>query len=132
MESTDEPLPHVDRKVENIILHPKHIPGKEITKGYDVALLKLSEPIDYSAHILPICLPKDDKLLVDEIALTQGLGKTGLFSDPTVLQELSSRIISNDECRKIFRQYDIPNIMICQFHRETRRKATCSVSQGLL
>ena len=70
VESTNEPLAHVDRKVENIIFHPQYIDHLATSKGFDVALLKLSKPVEYSLHILPICLPKDDKLLVEKIMNT--------------------------------------------------------------
>ena len=42
-ESIDEPHPHVDRKVKNIIIHPKYNSKTFIhdTTGYDVALIEL-------------------------------------------------------------------------------------------
>ena len=60
-------------EVENIITHPQYNDFEVISKGFDVALLKLSRPVQYSLHILPICLPKDDKLLLDIIAWTKGM-----------------------------------------------------------
>ena len=82
----------------------------------------MSEPIDYSLHILPICLPKDNKLLVDKTAWTKGLGRVE-FSGvlPNVLQEISIAIISNNECKertsKKIPNMQIPNAIICHINR---------------
>ena len=75
-ESIDEPHPHVDRKIKNIIIHPKYnretfIRGKT---GYDVALIELDNPVDYSLNIIPICLPTDDNKLVGEMGWAKGFG----------------------------------------------------------
>ena len=130
LESTDEPLAHVDREVENIITHPQYNDFEVISKGFDVALLKLSRPVQYSLHILPICLPKDDKLLLDIIAWTKGLGVSDTYKNPTVLQEMSNNIISNDECSKIYNDPPLPNVMICHINRQDRRKTICNGDSG--
>ena len=52
-ESIDEPHPHVDRKVKDIIIHPKYEMGKTFTKGYDLALIELDNPVNYSLNIIP-------------------------------------------------------------------------------
>ena len=67
-------LPHIDRRVENVITHPEYNNTTDGITLYDVSLLKLSEPIEYSLSVIPICLPQDDNFLVNEIAWTQGLG----------------------------------------------------------
>ena len=53
-ESIDEPHPHVDRKVKNIVIHPKYNSKKVFTKGYDLALIELDNPVDYTLNIIPI------------------------------------------------------------------------------
>ena len=75
-ESIDEPHPHVDRKVKNIIIHPKYDSETFIhgTTGYDVALIELDNPVDYSLNIIPICLPTDDNKLVGETGWAKGFG----------------------------------------------------------
>ena len=77
-ESIDEPHPHVDRKVKNIIIHPKYDSETFIhgTTGYDVALIELDNPVDYSLNIIPICLPTDDNKLVGEMGWAKGFGLT--------------------------------------------------------
>ena len=46
------------------------------TYDYDVALLRLDEPIRYQANIIPICLPQDDSDFVGETAWVTGWGST--------------------------------------------------------
>ena len=75
-ESIDEPHPHVDRKVKDIIIHPKYNRETSFTRGYDVALIELDNPVDYSLNIIPICLPTDDNTLVGEMGWLKGFGLT--------------------------------------------------------
>lgn len=42
------------RKLKKIVPHPSYNP---FTNDYDIALLELSEPLEYSNTIQPICLP---------------------------------------------------------------------------
>ena len=76
MESIDEPHPHVDRKVKDIIINPRHDRDlyKVFTEGYDLALIELDNPVDYSLNIIPICLPTDDNKLVGETGWAEGFG----------------------------------------------------------
>ena len=73
-EANNEPLPHIDRKVKSIIFHPKFKTLTFKSIGYDVALLKLYNPVDFAANLVPICLPQNDNQLVDVIAWTKGFG----------------------------------------------------------
>ena len=75
-ESIDEPHPHVDRKVKDIIIHPKYNSKTIFTTGYDLALIELDNPVDYSLNIIPICLPTDDNKLVGETGWSKGFGLT--------------------------------------------------------
>ena len=72
LESTDEPHPHVDRKVEKVIKHPKY--NVEESYDYDIALIKLANPVDYDLNIIPICLPQDDNKFIGEEAWVKGWG----------------------------------------------------------
>ena len=73
LESTDEPHPHIDRKVEKVIKHPKWMEFSG--PNNDIALLKLTNPVDYDVNIIPICLPPDDNKLVGETAWVKGWGR---------------------------------------------------------
>ena len=73
--STNEPYPHVDQKVQSIFVHPEYDPHGTTTKGYDIALIKLTDPVDYAMNQVPICLPQDNSTLVGEIAWVKGFGR---------------------------------------------------------
>ncbi|EMP31936.1 Guanine nucleotide exchange factor DBS [Chelonia mydas] len=44
-----------ERKVSEIIMHEKYIPG---TTDHDIALLRLEAPVNFSDYVVPICLPE--------------------------------------------------------------------------
>ena len=51
--STNEPYPHVDKKVESIFVHPGYDPHGTTTKGYDIALIKLTGPsLSFYSHLI--------------------------------------------------------------------------------
>ena len=77
VESRNEPHPHIDIKVKNIIVHPNYISRVANTK--DVALLQLDEPVNYTINVIPICLPENDDKLVNETGWIKGYG---CMSDP--------------------------------------------------
>ena len=59
--STNEPLYHQDRVVEQIILHPAYT-GQSIPNN-DVAIFILEEPFDLDHHVDTICLPRHNTCL---------------------------------------------------------------------
>ena len=81
-QSTKELHAHVDRQVQRIVIHPEYNPEKsdvpEIKFKYDLALLKLEEPVEYDLHVIPICLPEDDDKLVGRLAWVKGYGYTDI------------------------------------------------------
>ena len=62
--STSEPQAHVERKIQQKIVHPKY---NFFTYEYDIALLKLEKRVDFHENIIPICLPGNDDLLVGNV-----------------------------------------------------------------
>ena len=73
--STNEPYPHVDQKVQSIFVHPGYDHDGTTSKGYDIALIKLADPVDYAINQIPICLPPNNDTLVGEIAWVKGFGR---------------------------------------------------------
>jgi len=113
--STDEPQGHVDRKVQIVASHPKFDPK---TFEYDLALLRFYEPVEFKPNVIPICIPDEDEELVGETAWVTGWGR--LYEEgplPSVLQEVSLPIITNNECEGMYRKAGyiehIPSIFIC-------------------
>jgi hypothetical protein len=85
--STNEPWKHIDRDVRTMFCHNKWKTFKSSSRNlvernlaigqYDVALISLKQPIEYSMHVVPICLSDDDNTLVGEKAWVKGFGRIG-------------------------------------------------------
>lgn len=81
-----ESAPYVERAVSKKIVHPKY---NFFTYEYDLALVKLETPLDFADHIVPICLPGTDDLLIGANATVTGWGRLSEGGTlPTVLQEV--------------------------------------------
>lgn len=84
-----EQLPYVERAVSKKIVHPKY---NFFTYEYDLALVKLETPLEFTDHIAPICLPGTEDLLVGANATVTGWGRLSEGGTlPTVLQEVGPR-----------------------------------------
>lgn len=113
--SDQEPYPFVERAVARKIVHPKY---NFFTYEYDLAMVRLEAPVKYTPHIVPICLPGSDDLLIGENATVTGWGRLSEGGTlPSVLQEVSVPIVSNDKCKSMFlragRHEYIPDIFMC-------------------
>lgn len=76
----------MERGVSKKIVHPKY---NFFTYEYDLALVKLETPLEFTNHIAPICLPGTDDLLVGANATVTGWGRLSEGGTlPTVLQEV--------------------------------------------
>jgi serine proteinase stubble len=67
-----EQLPYIERAISKKIVHPKY---NFYTYEYDLALVRLDQPLEFAPHISPICLPATNDLLVGENATLTGWGK---------------------------------------------------------
>lgn len=56
-----EELPYVERAVARKVVHSQY---NFFTYEYDLALVKLDAPLEFAAHIAPICLPATNDLLI--------------------------------------------------------------------
>jgi len=84
--SDQEPYPFVERAVARKIVHPKY---NFFTYEYDLAMVRLEAPVKYTPHIVPICLPGSDDLLIGENATVTGWGRLSEGGTlPSVLQEV--------------------------------------------
>lgn len=99
------------------VVHPSY---NFFTYENDLALLKLENPVNLSStpHIVPICLPGSDDLLIGENATVTGWGRLSEGGQlPNTLQFVQVPIISNDKCRDMFlksgRMEHIPEIFLC-------------------
>ncbi|XP_073815965.1 serine proteinase stubble [Musca autumnalis] len=110
-----EQLPYIERGVSKKIVHPQY---NFFTYEYDLALVKMEQPLEFAPHVSPICLPETDSLLIGMNATVTGWGRLSEGGTlPSVLQEVSVPIVSNDNCKSMFlragRQEFIPEIFLC-------------------
>nr|XP_029718824.1 serine proteinase stubble-like isoform X2 [Aedes albopictus] len=126
-----EQLPYTERAVARKVVHPKY---NFFTYEFDLALVKLEQPLVFAPHISPICLPATDDLLIGENATVTGWGRLSEGGTlPSVLQEVSVPIVSNDRCKSMFlragRHEFIPDIFLCAGH-ETGGQDSCQGDSG--
>nr|XP_031847367.1 serine proteinase stubble-like [Nomia melanderi] len=129
--SVQERLPYVERGVAKKVVHPKY---NFFTYEYDLALVRLESSLTFAPHISPICLPATDDLLVGENATVTGWGRLSEGGTlPSVLQEVSVPIVSNDRCKSMFlragRHEFIPDIFLCAGY-ETGGQDSCQGDSG--
>ncbi|XP_055635122.1 serine proteinase stubble isoform X2 [Toxorhynchites rutilus septentrionalis] len=126
-----EQLPYTERAVSKKVVHPKY---NFFTYEFDLALVKLEQSLVFAPHISPICLPATDDLLIGENATVTGWGRLSEGGTlPSVLQEVSVPIVSNDRCKMMFlragRHEFIPDIFLCAGH-ETGGQDSCQGDSG--
>ncbi|XP_064119576.1 serine proteinase stubble-like isoform X2 [Macrobrachium nipponense] len=110
-----EPMPYIERAVKNKFVHSKY---NFFTYEYDLALVQMDEPLEFQQHISPICLPGNNDLLIGETATVTGWGRLSEHGRlPSVLQQGSVPVISNEKCKDMFkkagRDEHIPDIFLC-------------------
>lgn len=102
--NTNESFPSVERSIAEVILHHYYDSG---SFAYDVALLRLNEPLEFfkpsMPHIGPICLPAEDSDLDQpgKTAIATGWGSINArpsACSSKVLKQVELPIRSNAEC----------------------------------
>ncbi|XP_051865032.1 transmembrane protease serine 6-like isoform X2 [Pristis pectinata] len=115
------------RKIAKIIIHPLATPSF----NYDVALLELSQPVEYTDFVQPACLPIATASTAGRRCTAIGWGKTsenGLPSNELLQTEV--QVFNNSQCQRF-----IPKIteqMICAGVPEGGRDACQGDSGGPL
>lgn len=118
------------RNIAKIIKHPDY---NTRPMDSDVALLKLSAPIDFSQYknaIAPICLPPADVSFEKKIGIVTGWGviKFG-GTQSTVLRAVKVPIMNNENCKKSYGSYVTEN-MICAGYAQGGKDACQGDSGG--
>ncbi|CAH2216406.1 jg25931, partial [Pararge aegeria aegeria] len=90
--------------VEDIIPHENF--GGLTSKQNDIALLRLSEPINFTRNAFPICLPVSSDLrnigLEGKKAVVAGWGLTENYIKSNILLKIEIPIWSSRRCRKVW------------------------------
>ncbi|MEQ2166029.1 hypothetical protein GOODEAATRI_023335 [Goodea atripinnis] len=115
------------RSVDQIFLHPDFQPNNY---NNDIALLRLSERVEFNRMVLPICLPPAHSqdhpsfLLPHSLGLVAGWGISNASSTPSpspltsdLLQYVKLPVVPLDECRASYTlrsvSYNITDNMFC-------------------
>ncbi|KAL3182055.1 hypothetical protein MRX96_035308 [Rhipicephalus microplus] len=96
------------RKVETLIPHSNH---RVIMHDYDIALIKLDVPVNFTDKMRPICLPENDTdSLLHGKCLATGWGQTRGSGSFAKLKQAHMRELPFEDCRKrgglVFRSID--------------------------
>ena len=113
------------------------------TKDYDIAILHLEKPVEFSHHVAPACLPdsrfsrveREGTMTVSGWGLLNERFETGLPSLPNHLQKVDVPGITNNRCRQLYSflaQTDvgITDNMICAGDVENGKIDACQGDSG--
>ncbi|XP_023342063.1 venom protease [Eurytemora carolleeae] len=108
------------RKVERILNHPDYKTPSPLS--HDIALISLTEGVNWSSEVSPICLPLESFSLDEKDATLVGWGHEhiGMNSVPTVFSEIlmytSIPLLSNNVCQTWFDEKNYEIIQIQDGH----------------
>jgi len=92
-------------RVSEIIMHEEFKQGSGFFPN-DIALLRINENIEYNDYVQPIKMADNtDFMGEDDECVISGWGRMKIgeeFTNPDILQETHTRIISQEQCRKVW------------------------------
>lgn len=99
-----------ERGLKRIISHPSF---NDFTFDYDIALLELERPVEYSSTVRPICLPDSSHVFPSGKAIwVTGWGHTYEGGSVVlILQKGEIRVINQTTCEKLMPQQITPRMM---------------------
>lgn len=104
LELDDEVIPHQERLVTEIVIHPDYHRGALYN---DIALLFLSEPFYIANTVNVICLPTQNESFDGERCVVAGWGRNSTNSDgvyQTKLKMVDLPIVSREPCLSSIRR----------------------------
>ncbi|XP_043114293.1 chymotrypsin-like protease CTRL-1 [Puntigrus tetrazona] len=100
------------KKITKVITHPDF--NKQAKFNHDIALLKMSSPVQMTSRISPICLPSSlTSIRPGTLCVITGWGATESLPNPRILQEATVPIVSQAQCRQFWGRNSITDAMIC-------------------
>ncbi|XP_073331571.1 serine protease 27-like [Pagrus major] len=113
------------RGIVQAILHPLY---DFLTNNHDIALLRLSAPVNVSDYIFPVCLAAANSTFHNGTSSwVAGWGLTGNGTTSNILQEVNLPIVGNSECKCFYPE--LTENMICAGLRAGGRD-TCQGDSG--
>lgn len=95
---TNNEVVHIEKRVRRVVRHK----GFDVRTLYnDVAVLTLSEPVQFTERVRPICLPAGSQLYHGKVATVIGWGSLRESGpQPAILQEVAIPVWTNSECKE--------------------------------
>lgn len=87
-QTKNEPLPHQDRDVTKIIIHPDFHSG---SLRNDFAILILNQPVQIAENVDVVCLPESDDIFDNSRCYASGWGKD-IFGKKNLEKEVCHEI----------------------------------------
>ena len=102
--------------IEKVILHPQYDKPSSPDKSFDIALLKLKEPAQFTDYVSPPCLPDQDDFGDDSSfgagmdCYLSGWGRVGsnehvptdMYGQPTKLRQALLPLVDDQTCKDIY------------------------------
>jgi secreted trypsin-like serine protease len=107
----DEPGEEI-RKIVEVQIHPKYVNALPSRLVYDIALLKLEKPVEFTDHISPVCLPteQDEEVPAAGSSIIEtGWGRTtegGALGEK--LQQVTDSISDLQKCKEVYGKLSNP------------------------
>ncbi|XP_076681416.1 phenoloxidase-activating factor 2-like [Andrena cerasifolii] len=103
-QTKNEIFPHQDRAVKSVIVHEKYYAGALF---FDVAILILSEPVEYAENVDIVCLPERNAVYDGSRCLASGwgkdiFGKKGHYQ--VILKKVDLLVVPRDTCQDSLRK----------------------------
>lgn len=95
--------PHVDVGIEELIIHERYVP-LSYNQHNDIALLRMSQKINFGEFIKPICLQSETTSLVGQSVWLAGFGKTETAYQSNFKLKVSLNVVENENCNQVFRK----------------------------
>nr|XP_018906876.1 PREDICTED: tryptase-2-like [Bemisia tabaci] len=103
-QTTNELLPHYDRRVKDIIVHDAYYAGG---LHNDVALLVLDEPLEFKENVDVACLPGQDEVFDERECFVSGWGKDVFGKEgkyQVILKKVQMPTVPRDVCQAALQQ----------------------------
>ena len=127
-------LSSVTKTANKIVIHDKYDPDSPDSL-FDIALIKVSDPVSFQENIVPICLPTfEDEDFTGHIGTVTGWGRTYKYDiwDRPALLQVDVPIIDNGECQKLWQGWPVPKSILCAGFASGGRDACHGDSGGPL
>ncbi|RNA07973.1 plasma kallikrein [Brachionus plicatilis] len=96
----------IKRTLTEFVVHPQY---NSDNLHNNIALLKLSSPVEYTDQILPICLPSQNYDFSDQMSWATGWGYLEFQGKTSnILMEMQSKILNDSMCEQRYINLNLP------------------------